>query len=143
MTPLARRVLAVSASVGVVVAGAVVAPSAALAAPVAGAPFLAPYYTELDVTGDAQVTTADLEALAPHLGATSGMAAWADAARFDLDDDGAVTASDLARLSERIIYDDGPFEHWSPRRRGRASDSVSPRWSAFPSQPGCCSSPAS
>ncbi len=33
MTPLARRVLAVSASIGVVVAGAVVAPTAALAAP--------------------------------------------------------------------------------------------------------------
>ncbi len=110
MTPLARRVLAVSASVGVVVAGTVVAPSAALAAPVVGAPFLAPYYTELDVTGDARVTMADLEALAPHLGATSGGAGWADAARFDLDDDDAVTASDLALLSERIIYDDGPFE---------------------------------
>ncbi|MDR6097183.1 amidase family protein [Microbacterium sp. SORGH_AS_0454] len=113
MTPLARRVLAVSASLGVVVAGAVVAPAAALAAPAPApveAPFQAPYYTELDVTGDEQVTTADLEALAPHLGATSGGAGWTDAARFDLDDDGAVTASDLALLSERIIYDDGPFE---------------------------------
>jgi len=115
MTPLARRVLAVSVSLGVVVAGAVVAPAAALAAPAPApapveAPFQAPYYTELDVTGDEQVTTADLEALAPHLGATSGGAGWTDAARFDLDDDGAVTASDLALLSERIIYDDGPFE---------------------------------
>jgi len=113
MTPLARRVLAVSASIGVVVAGAVVAPTAALAAPApapSAAPFLAPYYTELDVTGDAQVTTADLAALAPHLGMTSSDAAWADAAGFDLDDDGAVTASDLALLSERIIYDDGPFQ---------------------------------
>ena len=113
MTPLARRVLAVSASLGVVVAGAVVAPAAALAAPApspAAAPFLAPYYTELDVTGDAQVTTADLEALAPYVGTTSSDAGWADAARFDLDDDGAVTASDLALLSERIIYDDGPFQ---------------------------------
>ena len=112
MTPLARRALAVSATFGVVAAGALVAPAAAIAAAPApaAAPFLAPYYTELDRTGDEQVTTADLSALAAFIGTRSTDGRWADAKSFDLDGDGAVTASDLARLSGRIIYDDGPFD---------------------------------
>lgn len=112
MTPLSRRALAIAATVGVVAAGAFVAP-AAVAAPApapTAAPFLAPYYTELDVTSDSQVTTADLEVLAGEIGETSGGASWAEVAHLDLDDDAAITASDLALLSERIIYDDGPFE---------------------------------
>lgn len=113
MSALTRRTVAVCATLGVALAGGLVAPAAALAAPApapSAAPFLAPYYTELDRTGDDQVTAADLAALAPHIGSATGDADWADAARFDLDDDGAVTASDLADLSERIIYDDGPFQ---------------------------------
>ncbi|MCM3502116.1 amidase family protein [Microbacterium sp. P26] len=113
MSALTRRTFAVCATLGVAVAGGLVAPAAALAAPApapSAAPFLAPYYTELDRTGDEQVTTADLSALAPHIGSVKGDADWADAATFDFDGDGAVTASDLADLSERIIYDDGPFQ---------------------------------
>jgi len=113
MTPLSRRALAVVATLGVVAAGSIVAPTAALAAPApapTAAPFLAPYYTELDLTGDEQVTEADLDVLAKDLGLRSTDAGWADAAAFDLDDDDAITASDLALLSQRIIYDDGPFE---------------------------------
>lgn len=114
MTPLSRRALAVAATVGVVVTGALVAP-AAVAAPApaaapATAPFLAPYYTELDLTNDSQVTTADLEVLAGEIGETSAGAGWAEIAPLDLDDDKAITASDLALLAERIVYDDGPFQ---------------------------------
>lgn len=112
MTPLSRRALAIAATVGVVAAGAFVAPSAVAAPAPASttAPFLVPYYTELDLTSDSQVTTADLEVLAGEIGETSSGAGWTEEAHLDLDDDAAITASDLALLSERIIYDDGPFE---------------------------------
>lgn len=112
MTPLSRRALAVTATLGVVAAGAFTAP-AAVAAPApaaASAPLLAPYYTELDLTGDAQVTTADLAVLAENIGESASDAGWAQTSALDLDEDGAITASDLALLSERIVYDDGPFE---------------------------------
>lgn len=112
MTPLSRRALAVTATLGVVAAGAFTAPAAVAApAPAAvSAPLLAPYYTELDLTGDAQVTTADLAVLAENIGESSSDAGWAQTSALDLDEDGTVTASDLALLSERIVYDDGPFE---------------------------------
>jgi Asp-tRNA(Asn)/Glu-tRNA(Gln) amidotransferase A subunit family amidase len=111
MTPLSRRALAVAAALGVVAAGSLVVPAAAEAAPApAAAPFLAPYYTELDLTGDEQVTEADLDVLAARIGLASDDAGWSDAAAADLDDDGAITASDLALLSQRVIYDDGPFQ---------------------------------
>ena len=77
---------------------------------VRSAPFLAPYYSELDVTGDAQVTSDDLAVLADDLGAASADPAWAEAAASDLDGDGSVGVADLALLSERMLYDDGPFE---------------------------------
>lgn len=80
------RTLAAAAILGTVAATAV-AVTPATAAP-ASAPILSPYYTELDLTGDAQVTTADLEAAT----------------------DAGFTVADLAELSQRIIYDDGPFE---------------------------------
>lgn len=54
----------------------------------AAASFLAPYYTERDLTGDDRVTIEDLDVLA----------------------EGTVDVLDLADLSQRIIYDDGPFE---------------------------------
>lgn len=113
MTPLSRRLLAGAAAAGVVAAGALVAPTAATAAvspaPTA-APFLAPYYTELDLTGDSQVTTDDLSAFGQLIGVDSEHPQWAEVSELDFDTDGALTASDLALLSQRIIYDDGPFE---------------------------------
>lgn len=113
MSPLTRRPLAVAAALGVVAAGSLIAPAAATAAPapaLEAAPFLAPYYAELDVTGDQQVTVADLDVLAAEIGLTAEDAGWTDAAAADLDGDGAITASDLALLSQRVIYDDGPFQ---------------------------------
>lgn len=77
---------------------------------VGSAAFLAPFYTELDRTGDEQVTSDDLAVLAEDLGATSADAGWADAAASDLDGDGSVGVADLAALSGRMLYDDGPFE---------------------------------
>jgi amidase len=61
-----------------------------------GAGWLAPYYTEADLTGDDQVTEDDLDALVATLGTP--------------DDDGVVDAADLADLAQRVLYDDGPFE---------------------------------
>jgi len=86
----------------------------ATAAPVEAEPatgvLLAPFYTELDLTGDDQVTTDDLDLLAANLGATSASAAWASVATADVDADGTITVADLAALSQRVVYDDGPFE---------------------------------
>lgn len=77
--------------------------------PAAGS-LLAPYYTELDLTGDRQVTQADLALLVAHLGTTSADPGWSAVSVADLDADATITVSDLAALSQRMIYDDGPFE---------------------------------
>jgi amidase len=90
-----------------------VVPTATAATPVAepsAAALLAPYYTDLDLTGDRQVTTADLELLASHLGDTSASAEWSTVAAADTDGDKTITATDIAALSQRMIYDDGDFE---------------------------------
>ncbi len=105
-----RAALAVASTlVGAVGVGALVAPAAS-AAPVEAAVFLAPYYTELDLTGDEQVTTPDLELVADRLGDTAASEGWDAVATADVDADGVLTVADLAALSQRIIYDDGPFE---------------------------------
>lgn len=75
-----------------------------------GAAFLAPYYTELDLTGDDQVTQGDLAVLAEHLGATNASGDWSSVAHLDIDSDAEIDVEDLAELSRRMIYDDGPFE---------------------------------
>lgn len=112
MTRLTRRLFAGSAAISVAVAGAVIAPTAATAAPAPSstAPIAAPYYTELDLTGDDQVTPDDLALLASAIGLASTSPEWAEVSDLDLDGDAKITASDLAALSERVIYDDGPFE---------------------------------
>lgn len=107
-TPITRA-LAIASAAAAVSALAVSAPAVAVeeAAP---APFLMPYYTELDLTGDAQIDSDDLAIAAAGLGTTSTDAAWAALEIVDLDDDGVITVADLAGLSQRMIYDDGPFE---------------------------------
>ena len=97
-------------TIGGLVLGAVSAPAATAVPEPRTAPLLAPYWTELDLTGDAQVTTADLDVVAAALGATSGDAGWDDVAPADADDDGTITVVDLAAVSQRMVYDDGPFE---------------------------------
>jgi len=90
-----------------------VVPTATAATPVAEPPaaaLLAPYYTDLDLTGDRQVTTADLELLASHLGDTSASAEWSTVSAADTNGDKTITATDIAALSQRMIYDDGDFE---------------------------------
>lgn len=105
-----RRALMATATLSVgALAATLAAATPAVAAPV-GASFLAPYYTELDLTGDDQVSAADLEVVAANLGLTSSDAGWADLAVADTDGDGVLTVSDVASLSQRILYDDGPFE---------------------------------
>ncbi|KQP57622.1 amidase family protein [Agreia sp. Leaf283] len=76
----------------------------------ATAVFLSPYYTELDLTGDDQVTDDDLQLLADSLGATSSSPEWASVQTGDVDADGTITVTDIAAVSSRIIYDDGPFD---------------------------------
>lgn len=109
-----RIVIASAAFAGLIATGAVAAP-AATAAPTAAAgatstAFLAPYYTALDLTGDEQVTRADLTAFAGHLGETTSSPGWSSVAKADIDRDGRITPVDLAGLSRRMIYDDGPFQ---------------------------------
>ncbi|MFJ3385242.1 MULTISPECIES: amidase family protein [unclassified Curtobacterium] len=74
------------------------------------AAMLAPYYTQLDLTGDDQVTTADLTVLTKYLGVTSTDPNWSGVAATDTDADGTITVADVAALSQRMIYDDGPFQ---------------------------------
>ncbi|WP_152189514.1 amidase family protein [Georgenia satyanarayanai] len=69
---------------------------------------LPPFHAELDLTGDGQVTAADLDLVADHLGSPADVAEWG--ARADTDGDGALTVADLAAVSQRMVYDDGPFE---------------------------------
>ncbi|WP_412867244.1 amidase family protein [Cellulomonas sp. 179-A 9B4 NHS] len=101
--------VAAGAAPAVAVAPTAVAPTAAAAAAAPGA-FLAPWWTELDVTGDRQVTVDDLDEVAAHLGATPASPGWADVAVVDVDGDGVLTVVDLAAVAQRMVYDDGPFE---------------------------------
>ncbi len=114
MTTHRRRTTVVGAALIALVGTAVVASPAltAQAAPVDAGPaaMLAPYYTALDLTGDDQVTKADLSALTAHLGATSTDPDWATVSVADTDADGTITLHDVSDLSQRIIYDDGPFQ---------------------------------
>ncbi|MGA1836140.1 amidase family protein [Herbiconiux sp. 11R-BC] len=110
----ARTTAAASAGLlAVLAAGTVVAtpanadPAAAPGAPAAS--MLAPYYTALDLTGDKQVTTLDLQVVTDHIGATPASADWPSVSVADVDADGVITVKDLAAVSERMIYDDGPF----------------------------------
>ena len=82
------------------------APAAVDASPAA---MLAPYYTALDLTGDDQVTQADLTVLTAHLGATTTDPVWSTVSAADTDSDGTITVHDVTDLSQRMIYDDGPF----------------------------------
>lgn len=106
-----RRLLTGTAVVGVVALCATGAPAAFADAPAMATPaLLAPYYTELDLTGDEQVTTADLDLASAALGTTATDADWATIAGIDLDADLVITVADIAALSQRMVYDDGPFE---------------------------------
>lgn len=108
-----RGVAAVTVAGGLVLAAALATPAVAEPVPSAGqagAAFLTPYLTELDVTGDRQVTAADLDVVAAHLGATPASPGWADVAVADVDGDGTLTVADLAAVAQRMVYDDGPFE---------------------------------
>lgn len=105
---VAVAALAALVATGVVAPAATAAPAAAPAA--ATGAFLAPYYTALDLTGDQQVTTADLGVLATHLGETTASAGWPTVAAADVNEDGAITVADLVGLAQRMIYDDGPFQ---------------------------------
>lgn len=99
-----------AAALAALVATGVVAAPAATAAPATDHAFLAPYYTALDLTGDSQVTQDDLAVLAKHLGATSASTDWSTVSAADVDGNGTITVTDLVGLSQRMIYDDGPFQ---------------------------------
>ena len=107
-----RRIrTAIVATTGI---ASMVAVGALVATPVAAAtdpaPLLSPYYTELDLTGDLQVTQADLDVVAANFGATPSSASWSSVAVADVDENDVITVSDLAAVSQRIVYNDGPFE---------------------------------
>ncbi|MCS3443057.1 amidase family protein [Microbacterium phyllosphaerae] len=104
------RIVAAVSVAGSTIVAAGMASGAATAAPVPASVSLPPYYSELDVTGDEMVTTADLSVAADSLGLTEESPDWSRVAVLDTDADGELTVLDLADLSRRIIYDDGPFE---------------------------------
>lgn len=110
MSTRTTRTIAAAAALGTVTAVMAVAPAFAEPEAAASAAMLAPYYTELDLTGDRQVDAADLAVAAGYLGVTNADAAWSEIAVIDTDADGKITIADLAALSQRMIYDDGPFE---------------------------------
>lgn len=110
MSTRTTRTIAAAAVLGTVTAIMAVAPAFAEPEPTASAAMLAPYYTELDLTGDRQVDADDLAVAARHIGTTAADAAWSEIAVIDTDADGEITIADLAALSQRMIYDDGPFE---------------------------------
>jgi amidase len=71
--------------------------------------FLAPYYTEGNLTGSPQIDRADVAQLVAALGTTASQPGWAAVEAADYDHDGVITLTDVAQLSQRMIYDDGPF----------------------------------
>lgn len=105
-------------------AGAVVAIVAILAAPSLASPalaaepttatsptgYLAPYYTTGDLTGDKAITQADVDLLVAAIGKTSTDSGWSAVSAADFDSDSVITLTDVTDLSQRMIYDDGPFE---------------------------------
>lgn len=103
------RVGGVVAAAAVVATGLVV-PATASASTAPETPFLMPFYAERDLDGDRLVTVDDLGVLADAVGLTSADAGWVDVAVADDDGDEVITVTDVAALSQRVIYDDGPFE---------------------------------
>ncbi|PYY49585.1 amidase family protein [Curtobacterium sp. MCBD17_023] len=108
-TTVAGAALLALVGTAVVATPSLVASAAPAALDASPAAMLAPYYTALDLTGDDQVTTADLTVLSDHLGATTADADWSAVSAADTDRDGTITLPDVAGLSQRIVYDDGPF----------------------------------
>jgi Asp-tRNA(Asn)/Glu-tRNA(Gln) amidotransferase A subunit family amidase len=72
--------------------------------------YLAPYHTEGDLTGDSRIDTDDLDLLVAAMGTTDEESGWAAVSDADYDGDGEIAMTDVADLSQRMIYDDGPFE---------------------------------
>jgi len=72
--------------------------------------YLHPYYSSADLTGDLRVDQDDLDSALAALGATNADAGWSGVAKADLVADGVITAADIAALSQRMVYDDGPFD---------------------------------
>jgi amidase len=90
--------------------GASTAPTASANAPMTEAPFLEPYYTEGDLTGDSQITESDLGLLTAAIGTSAGDTGWGAVSAADLNDDDTIDILDVAALAQKVIYDDGSFE---------------------------------
>ncbi|SDC06290.1 amidase family protein [Nocardioides lianchengensis] len=72
--------------------------------------YLAPYYTKGDLTGDQQIDGDDLDLLVAALGTKKGDAGWAAVSAADYDGDDEIELTDVADLSQRMLYDDGAFD---------------------------------
>lgn len=110
ITPKRRAAVVASGVISAFALGALVVYPAANAVDAAPARMLAPYYTQFDLTGDRQVTKADLQVVSDHLGDTTASADWPSVSVADADGNGVLTVSDLAAVSGRMIYNDGPFD---------------------------------
>ncbi|WP_232528912.1 amidase family protein [Mycetocola zhujimingii] len=74
-----------------------------------GLNFLAPFYIEADLTGDDAVDEVDIAKIMAALGSTSADPAWSGVSAADFDGNETITLTDVAQLSQRALYDDGPF----------------------------------
>ncbi|SKB07263.1 amidase family protein [Aeromicrobium choanae] len=72
--------------------------------------YLAPRFTAADLTGDDAVTQEDVDLLVGRVGTTSADDGWAAVSAADHDGDDTITVTDVARLAQAMIYDDGEFE---------------------------------
>jgi amidase len=71
--------------------------------------YLAPYYTAGNLTGNDQIDKADLDKIVAAIGTKEGGAGWSAVSAADYDGDDVITMNDVAQLSKRMLYDDGPF----------------------------------
>lgn len=102
------RVLATSLVVGLGSVGMLSTGTAAVAADYSIG-YGAPGYTEGDLTGDGKIDTDDIAMITAAVGTTSADSGWSEVAAADANADGEIDITDVAGLSQKMIYSDGEF----------------------------------
>ncbi len=81
-----------------------------------GGGYLAPYFTEGDLTDDEAVSLDDLDLVGPALGTTDTDAGWSGLAPADLDADGELELRDSPTSPSGCSTTTGPSSWWRPPR---------------------------
>ncbi|MBP2436453.1 amidase family protein [Microbacterium amylolyticum] len=110
MTPSRqRRTIALTAGAALLSGAFLTTPALADSETAGSAPaFLAPFFTEFDLTGNGSVSSEELQIVSDALGSTPE--AGDELAVVDTDGDGVISISDLAEVASRMVYDDGDFD---------------------------------